>query len=121
MKLWRAILFGILLWILIFFEVSILMFGLNLTEGVTYYVIHYILLILFSVFVAVLYFRNDVGGFLNGIVVGLMFLITGIILDVIITVPLFVKDYGFFLDLFLWVGFILGVLIAGLVGALKKK
>ena len=59
MNLKRVILFGALLWILIFFEVSILMFGFNLKEGLSFYVIHYIMLIILTAMVSMFYFKKQ--------------------------------------------------------------
>lgn len=122
MKIWKTILFGAILWVLIFFEVSTLMFGFGLESGLFYYIIHYILAIILAGIVALIYFKKEKADFGKGILVGIVFAITGIILDLIITVPLFVKDYGLmFGDLGLWVGVILGILTVGVVGAIKNK
>lgn len=118
----RAVLFGAILWVVIFFEVSILMFGFNLTAGTTYYIIHYVLLILLAGIVSALYFNSKTTkkGFAEGLKAGILFAITGIILDAIITIPLFIKDYSFFLNIYLWIGIIEGIFIAGIVGEIKR-
>jgi len=116
----RAVLFGALLWVLIFFEVSVLMFGFRLT-GALYYVVHYILAVLLVGIITTLYFRNRQAHFWKGMQAGVIFAVTGILLDLLLTVPLFVKDYGLmFGDMGLWVGVLLGILSAGTVGAIKK-
>ena len=121
MKITKAILYGAILWVLIFFEVSILMFGFGLEEGASYYISHYILAVILVAIVTTLYFRKEKADFKKGIKVGLIFAITGILLDAIITVPLFVKDYSLmFGDTGLWIGILLGILTAGVVGAVKK-
>ena len=121
MKLIRAIFLGALLWVLIFFEVSVLMFGLKMTDGVNYYILHYILLVLLTLIIALVYFRGKVRkGFGEGILVGIVMMITGTVLDAVITVPLWVKSYSFFLDIYLIVGYILGILVVGIAGSLKK-
>lgn len=116
MRKTKAILCGALLWILIFFEVSFLMFGLHLEKGFRYYLVHYVLLAILTIIVSLIYFSRSPKGLAEGFRVSLVFLITGIILDVIITVPLFVKSYSFFLDKFLIYGYILGIVIISLVG-----
>lgn len=122
MKIWKTILFGVALWVLIFFEVSILMFGFGLKSGALYYLVHYILSIILAGIVATIYFRKEKANFKKGILAGIVFAITGIILDSIITVPLFVKNYGLmFGNLMLWVGIIIGVLTVGIVGAIRKN
>lgn len=125
MNAWRAIAFGALGWILIFFEVSILMFGFGLgaNSGATYYIIHFILLAIIAALCSFLYFRGKSvknKGFAQGLLVGLIFIITGIVLDAIITVPLFIKSYSFFANISLLIGYLWSIVICGVVGALKK-
>lgn len=122
MKLLRVISCGALLWVLIFFEVSILMFGLKLQAGQTYYIIHYIASGIIALIAAFIYFRGKVkGGFKEGLLVGIIFAITGIILDSIITIPLFNNfDYSFFLDAYLLFGILEGIIIITIVGMFKK-
>jgi len=121
MRTIRAILCGALLWILIFFEVSILMFGFKLEYGFNYYFIHYILLAILTIIVALIYFDNSPKGLLEGFKVSLVFLITGLALDSIITVPLFVHNYAFFLDKFLLIAYLEGIIIISLLGYFTLK
>ncbi|MDD5192965.1 MAG: hypothetical protein PHF67_00085 [Candidatus Nanoarchaeia archaeon] len=119
----RAILCGALLWVLIFFEVSILMFGFKLSaSSVNYYILHYILTGILALIVAFVYFRGKVkGGFAKGLLVGIIFAIIGVILDAIITIPLFMNfNYSFFADIYLWMGILEGIIITGIIGAFKK-
>ncbi|MDP3881738.1 MAG: hypothetical protein Q8Q31_02570 [Nanoarchaeota archaeon] len=115
--------FGALLWILIFFEVSILMFGFNLDgEDLFYSILHYISVAIFATFVSLLYFKSgrikrDVR---EGLMLGIYFAIIGIVLDAIITVPLFIKDYSFFLDAGLLIGYLETVVFAGIVGHFRN-
>jgi hypothetical protein len=121
MKLKRAISFGALLWVLIFFEVSILMFGLKLEPSALYYTIHYILLAALTFGVAWLYFKGKIeAGIKEGLLVGIVCLLTGIVLDVIITIPLFVKSYSFFADIYLWIGFLETIVIFAIIGKIKE-
>ena len=121
MKILRVILFGALLWILIFFEVSILMFGLKLEINAIYYAVHYLLLVILTGIIALLYFRKAKRGFAQGILTGIIFMLVSLILDAIITVPLFIEEgYAFFLDAYLWLGVLISVLVVGLVGLAKK-
>lgn len=122
MRISKAILYGAILWVFIFFEVSILMFGFGLEDGPAYYIIHYILAIILVTIVTLLYFRKGKADFGKGILAGILFAFTGLFLDSIITVPLFVKDYSLmFGNYMLWIGIIIGILTAGIVGAIKKK
>jgi len=117
----RAVLYGALLWVLIFFEVSILMFGIGLKND-PYYVIHYMFAVLLVAIVTALYFKKRKANFEKGVLAGVVFAITGILLDLVITVPLFVRDYSLmFLDFMLWAGIVLGIITAGIVGAIKEK
>jgi len=117
----RAILCGALLWVLIFFEVSALMFGFKL-QGLNYYLVHFLLLAILTLVCAFIYFNGKkVGsGFLNGLLTGLVFLVVGIVLDAVLTIPLFVQSYTFFLDPYLWIGYIEGVILVGVMGSLKN-
>ncbi len=113
--------FGALIWVLIFFEVSVLMFGLKLSK-IPYYVTHYILSIAIVALISFLYFKGEKSDFGKGVAVGLVFSIIGIFLDLVITVPLFVKDYRLlFGDIGLWVGIVLGIITVGVIGALRKR
>lgn len=120
----RAFIGAIVLWALIFFEVSILMYGLNLSPpSIEYYVIHFIALAIFIILITVSYFHSKriKLGFKEGLEVGLVFVITGIILDSLITVPLFVKNYGFLLRGDILAGIVETVAIAGIVGWFMRK
>lgn len=119
MKTTKAILSGMLLWVLIFFEVSILMFGFKL-EGIKYYLIHFILAFVLVTICALLYFRKTKANWKQGFILGIIFIITGLILDAAITVPLFVKNYSFFLDIYLWLGYLEGVIITTVIGWIEK-
>ncbi len=121
MKTLRAITIGIIVWIAIFFEVSILMFGLNLSNGPLYYLIHYVFSGLLVAVCAALYFRKVRSGLIEGILLGLVLLATGIFLDAVITVPIFVKNWYYFIDSKLILGYIEGFLVAVLIGLIKKN
>lgn len=116
----RAFLAGIALWVGIFFEVSALMFGLGLT-GQTYYLIHYVIAGIISACAGLYYFKNSAGGIREGISTGLVMLFCGIVLDALITVPFFVKDYGFFLSFPLLLGYIESVAVIAAVGLAREK
>lgn len=122
MDIKRALWTGALLWVLIFFEVSILMFGFKLNPGTTYYVIHYILAALLILLMSWVYFMGKKAkkGAVEGLLVGLMFVFVEIILDIIITVPLFVKSYSVFFNLAMFFGYFETIMIAILFGVFKK-
>lgn len=77
------------------------MFGFNIEEKQLIYTIHYIVAIILISLCALLYSKREKKGALEGLYLGIIFIITGSILDAIITVPLFVKTYTFFLDPYL--------------------
>ncbi len=120
MKILRAILVGILLWVLIFVEISVVQIGLQIT-GIVGYIIHYILLVPMGILCAWIYYRSK--DKTNGFLVGLVMLVTGIILDLVITIPLFMKwDYlGFYSDPFLWVGFLVALVVVGTYDLARKR
>ncbi len=121
MKLKRAIVIGIALWVVIFFEVCVLMFGFGLSSGTTYYTIHYILAAIFLVAASLIYFKKKRGNLKEGLLLGVVFVVTGAVLDAAITVPLFVKDYSQFFNLIMLAGYLETIAVTTIVGALKKK
>ncbi|MDD5192893.1 MAG: hypothetical protein PHH54_00005 [Candidatus Nanoarchaeia archaeon] len=124
MKFWRAVLCGALIWILVFFEVCILMFGFKLTSSDTvYYIIHYIAFAVFVILASLIYFRGKKvkAGVLNGLYLWIIFIIAGIVLDSIITIPLFMNfNYSFLITREMLIGDVLSLIICLVVGALKK-
>ncbi|MBI2970845.1 MAG: hypothetical protein HYY37_00325 [Candidatus Aenigmarchaeota archaeon] len=123
MNLKLAALKGAMLWALVFFEVSILMFGFGVQVPSTlYYIVHLPLLAAFTAFAAHLYFRKEKrAGAKNGFMLGLLFLLVGIVLDALITVPLFVRDYAFFMRADIMVGFAVVLAAATAVGMRARR
>jgi len=125
MKILRAILIGALLWALIFIEWSIIMFAPILKDlGSWQYLIHYIVLIPIVIFGAYYYYQSK--DKVNGFVLGLVMLLVGIVLDAIITVPLFTIPQGtgyleFFFSISMLVGFTEYVAISGIYWFKKVK
>ena len=117
MKWSRAISVGILVWILIFLEVSFFKLFLGL-EGAQQLVIHYFFLLIFGLLAAWMYYRTR--DHINGFLVGLSILLIGIIIDLIVTVPFF-TGLDFFLDPFLWAGFLELVVVIGLYDLFRSK
>lgn len=119
----RAVMTGIALWALIFFEVSILMFGFKLNApSPNYYLIHYLLLTAFILVLSLYYFKEKKvkKGLVGGIVLGVLFVIIEIVLDSIITVPLFVQDWGFFFKPEMLASDLLTIVLCGIAGLIKK-
>jgi hypothetical protein len=125
MKFGRAIAVGILIWVLIFVEWSILIFMPVLKDSITLqYIIHSIVLIVWALIGAYLYYKSK--DKINGFVLGLVFLIIGIILDMIITMPLFIIPQGktyidFFLDWRMWIGYIELIVVVGIYDLIRRK
>ena len=122
MKLIKAAGIGILFWLLIFLEISITMIGLKLSNLIVY-IIHYILMIPIAILCAWLYCKNK--DKTNGFLLGLFIVIIGIILDMIITVPLFIIPQGgsyavYFSNFYLIAGLIEGIIIIGIYKTLSK-
>jgi len=123
MKLLRAIGLGALFWFIIFVEISITMIGLKFSD-LTTYIVHYIVMIPLAILIAWLYYKSR--DKINGFVLGLIVTITGIILDMIITVPLFIIPAGggyldYFSNFYLIAGLIEGIIIVGIYDLLRKK
>lgn len=123
MKLLRGVLLGALIWVIIFIEISITMIGLKL-PNLTSWIIHYVVLIPMILLVASLYYkkRDKVNGFLLGII----FLIVGIVLDMIVTVPLFIIPQGgnymtYYSNIYMLIGFVETVVLAGVYDTLIRK
>lgn len=129
MKFKQPVLFGILFWLIIFVEVSIIGFSPDLSAmgpfgfefNQTGQVIHFIAIVLIAAILARLYYKKENPPLIEALQVALIILATGIILDVVITVPLFIKNYAvFFGDVNLWIGFVLGVLFFSVSGSYKS-
>lgn len=130
----KTVLFGILMWLIVFVEVSIIGFSGSLaTMGANGFeftqtgsLVHLAAVILISVILAKLYYKKANVSFSDALMVAIGILVTGIILDAVITVPFFVKDYQmFFGDVNLWIGLILSALAFSVTASyssmMKKK
>lgn len=123
MRLLRAILLGVVLWLGIFFEASLLMTILNSNNSQIYYCLHFLFASLFVIVLSLFYFypRKVGKGFLNGILVGLVFFVISVILDSIVTIPLFLNmDYGFLIRTDILLMELWGIILCGIVGLIKK-
>lgn len=120
-KDWKmATILGIIFWVLIFVVVSVMMFGLpNLYKDWWTLITNPFLVI----FCAWMYFKSVKGKLKDGIILGIYWIILGTILDLLITVPLFVKSYSFFSSWMLWLGWVETVVFAAITPEylLKKK
>jgi hypothetical protein len=121
MNLKRAVWTGALSWVLVFFEVSILMFGFKITNTDTS-ILHYILFPIAIAIPTLIYFQKaDIkAGASQGLYLCLCFFLTSLLLDAMITIPLFVKDYAFLLNPYHLIGFAESLAVTVVIGAIKK-
>jgi len=120
MKLVRAILMGVLLWILIFVEWSIMIFAPVLKDlGKAQWLVHYIVLIPIAILCSWLYYKSK--DKLNGFTLGAIFLIVGNILDLIITAPLFTGYVAYYSNTLLWLAFLELLVITGVYWIIAVK
>jgi len=125
MKIPRAIGAGALIWALIFVEWSILIFTPVFKDlGSWLYAIHYVVLIPIVIFGASVYYKNKDAA--NGFLIGVIMLITGVILDAVITIPFFTKPQGigyatYYLNPLMLIGFAELIIASGLYWMMKVK
>ena len=118
-----ATLWAMIFWTFIFVVVTILMFvppltGQLLTQKIILLVVTPLLVWLCSH----MYFKTAHHISLHaGLLLGAYFVVIGTILDLIVTIPIFVKTYAYYTEWSLWAGFAETILFAGLVGYLTKK
>lgn len=119
----NATLWAMLAWIFIFIEVSILMFTPFIASKLwLYYLLYYLISILLVGYCAYSYFKIEKkSSFKSGLIVGLWFVLIGSILDLVITIPFFVKSFSFYSQSSLWIGFGIGILTCGIIGSYLKK
>lgn len=103
----RALVTGIMLWVIIFAVISILMFLPPLVDNkIMQFGIYWLLLIPIVLSLCKWYFKMDAPNLKKGFVLGVVILGVSVLLDIIITVPLFVKSYSvFFGDWMMYVGY----------------
>jgi len=119
MNLKRIIGYSILLWILIFVAYSIIMFLPWFKGNVEriqpgLWVVEIPLILLWSK----AYFKKVAPTWKSGIILGIAGLLIGTILDLVITVPLFVKSYSMYYGNWLmYVGFVEMLILTTVAGA----
>ncbi|MEI6058669.1 MAG: DUF5367 family protein [archaeon] len=122
MKWLRGLLIAALIWLLIFIEISVTMIGLKLTNQ-TSWIIHYIFLVPIVFFCTGLYYRTK--DKTKGFFLGLYFLAVGIILDMIVTVPMFIIPQGgnymtYFSNLYMLAGFVESVILVSVYDVIRR-
>ena len=119
-----AIMWGVLLWVLIFAVFSVIMFAPQLAgkTSVQRALELIVAMPVLSAFAAYMALKGTKPTAKDGIMVGICFVVVSTVLDILITVPLFVKSYAtFYSDWALYVGFLEVVLIGGIVGHYLKE
>ncbi|MEK6858504.1 MAG: hypothetical protein AABX53_01170 [Nanoarchaeota archaeon] len=120
MDLKRALWTSALSWVLVFFEVSVLMFGFGV-QNTDSNIAHYILFAIAILIPAYLYFKRAKASALEGIYLTLVYLVVSLILDAVITIPLFIKEYAFLLNPYHLIGLAISFVVTIVLGALMKK
>lgn len=118
----RALIFGIFIWALAFGEVLFLVFVLGLSNGLAT-MIHLIFVALLTIFMVHLYYKDILikRGFVSGLLLGVFFGIVSLTLDLVVSVPLFIKEYSlYFADASNWI--MIGILVtfSAIVGKVKQ-
>ena len=114
----RAIIFGISVWIAAFVIISILMFTPWFKDSQTrVQVAWWVLEIPAVLLLAKWYFKMDPPTVKKGFLLGVIGLVVGTVLDMIITVPLFVKSYSiFYTNWLMYIGFVWGIILTTYAG-----
>ncbi len=115
-----ATVWAILLWFIIFAVYSVLMFAVKQYRTDLLMIILSPLLVLFCGW---MYFKEmKEPTFKEGMFLGIYFILVGTILDVVVTVPLFVGSFSaYYGDWTLWVSFGLTVVFGGLSAYVSKQ
>ncbi len=118
MNLKRALVFGVLVWIVAFVVILILMFTPWFKESqLRIQIGWWVLEIPAVLLLAKWYFKMGLPTAKKGFLLGVIGLLTGTVLDMVITVPLFVKSYAvFYSNIWMYVGFVLMLLLTTYAG-----
>ncbi|MBI2112168.1 hypothetical protein HYT52_01385 [Candidatus Woesearchaeota archaeon] len=121
LKNWKAgIGYGILLWLLIFVEVVVVMLAKMSESGKNF--VNLVLLVPLVVFCTWMYFKSVKPNGQEGLYLGIVFLIVGTILDLAVTIPFFVKDFGaFYSSGWLWVSYVELLAVTTVTGAYLRS
>ena len=57
----------------------------------------------------------------NGLMTGIVYGLVSVVLDAVITVPLFVKDYAMLFNMYYLISVVLGIITVVIVARLKKR
>jgi len=111
-----AILIGIFLWGLTLLEIIILKLGLKLQKTAEYYVAYFIVLAIFLIAASWTYFTFQEPSLSSGLKAGIILIIIGIILDLIITIPMYTHNYYFIISNWKLASYLLILIIPAIAG-----
>ncbi len=118
MNIIRGTLFGVLLWVLIYVELSIFRQGFGMT-GILSEIFHFVFIILFVFLCSWLYYKE--GDNMKGYCLGLLFILVNIAGNIVLVA---FSDQGFgtfYSSWSFWVVLVLMVLVAGVYGHVITK
>jgi len=122
MKPVRAIVFGVFLWLLVFFLLSALtfVFGIKFPTDM-FFIVYFVFFLLFTLVCTLGYFwvPRMRGGFTDGFVLGLIFLVLMAILHLIVVVPFVAESMFFMYRIDTLVSFLFVLVISIIVGVSK--
>ena len=121
---WKtATLWAAILWALIFVQISVVMFAPRISElsDTMQSIVHLLILPLFILLCCYMYFKNAKPTWKDGLMLAIWFIVIGTILDLAITIPLFVKSFDFYKRWDVWIGTLEILVISPLYTYLKKK
>lgn len=114
-----AIMWGVILWVLIFAVFSVIMFAPQLAGKTSMQKALELIIAIpaLSAFAAYMALKGTKPTAKDGIMVGICFVVISTILDLLITVPLFVKSYAtFYGDWALYAGMLETIVFGGVMG-----
>jgi hypothetical protein len=124
MRIKRAVFIGALLWGLLLLEARTLnkfLFKLR-TPNMTYYIVYYAIIIILIFLASLIYFRKRETGAFEGLYLGFIFIFVGVVLDSVLTIPLFMyMNYLFLISKKRILFYAINLVVCTIIGFLKKQ
>lgn len=121
MRIKGAVFIGALLWGLLLFESLIIKNFVEIRIPNISNYIHYVIIILLILLTGLIYFRKKEAGPLNGLYLGFIFIFVSIILDSVITIPLFeYLQYLLLISIEKLIFYAITLVVCTIVGFLKE-
>lgn len=116
LKNWKsATMWAVISWVLVFVVISVIMFMPALIgKDMAQKALELIAIPIIVFFAAHMALKEEKSKSSDGIILGIYFIIVATALDLLITIPLFVKSYDFFSQWNLWAGYIETIAFAAL-------